>query len=269
VNPGAECERSPVIALERISKSYGTQASVRNLSLEIRASEFVAIVGGSGAGKTTTLKLINRLVEPDSGIVRIEGESILAQPAPLLRRKIGYVFQGIGLFPHLTVAENIGITPELLGWEKARIARRIAELLELVALPAAYALRSPAELSGGERQRVGVARALAAGPKIMLLDEPFGALDPLTRETLGSEYRDLHNRMGLTTVMVTHDLVEAAVLADRIVVMRAGEIVASGSPRELLHDRTETGDSQVRDLLAMPLRQAQRVAALVGGMPHE
>jgi osmoprotectant transport system ATP-binding protein len=257
------------IALKQVSKSYGAQTSVRNVSLEIQASEFVAIVGGSGAGKTTTLKLINRLVEPDSGEVRIEGESIFDQRAALLRRKIGYVFQGIGLFPHLTVAENIGITPELLGWEKERIAQRVTELLALVALPANYATRSPAELSGGERQRVGVARALAVGPKIMLLDEPFGALDPLTRETLGSEYRELHNRMGLTTVMVTHDLVEAAVLADRIVVMRAGEIVANGSPRELLRDRNADVDPHVRDLMAMPLRQAQRVEALVGGTRHE
>jgi osmoprotectant transport system ATP-binding protein len=257
---------NPSISLERVSKSYanGTRWSLREVSLSVAAGEFVAIVGGSGAGKTTALKLINRLVEPDSGEIHIEGESAMGVPPHELRRKIGYVFQGIGLFPHLTVAENIAITPQLLRWSAADINARVTELLKLVALPANYATRAPAELSGGERQRVGVARALAAGPKIMLLDEPFGALDPLTRETLGIEYRRLHEQMQLTTVMVTHDLVEAALLADRIVVMRSGQIVAAGSPRDLLQGKVNAEDPHVQALMEMPLRQADRVRALVG-----
>jgi osmoprotectant transport system ATP-binding protein len=178
----------------------------------------------------------------------------------LLRRRIGYVFQRIGLFPHLTVAENIGITPQLTGWPAAKIADRVTELLALVHLPSEYARRYPSELSGGQRQRVGVARALAAKPSIMLMDEPFGALDPLTRDSLGTEYRRLHDEMGLTTMMVTHDVLEALLLADRIVVMRAGSIVADGKPHELVNHQS---DDAVRALMDMPRRQALRIAAML------
>ncbi len=249
----------PFIELARVSRAYGDNVAVRNVDLSIAAGELVVIVGESGSGKTTTLKMVNRLLEPDTGEVFIDGRPTHAQPAHELRRRIGYVFQRIGLFPHLTVAGNIGITPRLLGWNDADIAARTAELLALVNLPSDFAGRYPAELSGGQRQRVGVARALAARPAVMLMDEPFGALDPLTRDALGTEYRRLHTRMGLTTLLVTHDVLEALLLADRIVVMRSGEIVAQGTPRELM----AATDADVRALLDMPRRQALRVAALL------
>jgi osmoprotectant transport system ATP-binding protein len=187
--------------------------------------------------------------------VRVDGID-----APTLRRRIGYVFQGIGLFPHLRVGENIGITPQLLGWKRAEITARIEELLDLVGLPRSYAARFPDALSGGEAQRVSVARALAARPRIVLMDEPFGALDPVTRDTIGSAYRSLHQQLRLTTVMVTHDVQEAVLLADRIVVMSAGRIRAQGTPAELMTDAT---DPDVAALMAMPRRQAERIAAIM------
>ena len=244
------------IELSQIDKRFGGHAALAGVDLTIQPGEFVALVGPSGSGKTTLLKTINGLSQPDGGVVRISGEDVGALPGHLLRRRIGYVFQEIGLFPHLTVAENIAITPRLLGWDKTRIARRIDELLDLVALPPKVAGRAPSELSGGQRQRVGVARALAAEPKIMLMDEPFGALDPLTRDALGGDYRTLHDKLGLTTVMVTHDMAEAVLLADRIVVLRDGAIVADGAPGALL---AETRDEGVRALLEAPRRQAERL----------
>jgi osmoprotectant transport system ATP-binding protein len=254
--------RPPLIELKGVSRIYGDHFAVRSVDLAVPAGQFVAIVGDSGSGKTTTLKMTNRLLEPTSGEVCIDGEPTRSQPPHLLRRRIGYVFQRIGLFPHLTVAENIGITPQLLGWPAAKIAGRVVELLALVNLPSEFAQRYPAALSGGQRQRVGVARALAANPAIMLMDEPFGALDPLTRDALGTEYRRLHDKMGLTTIMVTHDVLEAVLLADRIVVMRTGTIVADGTPRELMNDHP---DAAVRALMDMPRRQARRVATMLDG----
>jgi osmoprotectant transport system ATP-binding protein len=253
---------APIIRLAGISKSFddGRTFAVRALDLDVARGAFVALVGGSGSGKTTTLKTINRLIEPDAGEVLVDGEDTRRIAKHLLRRRIGYVFQGIGLFPHMTVAENIGITVRLLGWNTAAIAERTTELLDLVALPRDVAARSPAQLSGGQQQRVGVARALAARPAIMLMDEPFGALDPLTRDALGAEYRRLHERMGLTTIMVTHDVLEAVLLADRIVVLRDGRIVADGGPRELLAGHADEG---VRALMATPRRQSERVRALL------
>jgi len=253
---------SAAIALEGISKSFddGQTFAVRHVSLSIARGSFVAMVGASGSGKTTLLKCINRLIEPDEGTVSIDGEAVKDRPAHEVRRQIGYVFQGIGLFPHLSVAENIGITPKLLGWPPARIAARIAELLTLVQLPEDYGVRMPDALSGGQRQRVGIARALAARPGIMLMDEPFGALDPITREALGHECRRLHDVLGLTTVMVTHDISEAVLLADRIIVLRGGAIIADGTPHALL---TAPPNEDVRSLMAMPLRQADRVKAIV------
>lgn len=242
------------IELAQIQKRYGAHAALSGVDLSIAPGEFVALVGASGSGKTTLLKTINGLVTPDSGQVRIAGQA--SETPHLLRRRIGYVFQEVGLFPHLTVAENIAVTPRLLGWERARIAARIDELLELVALPKEVAMRMPAALSGGQRQRVGVARALAAEPKIMLMDEPFGALDPLTRDALGTDYRALHEKLGLATVMVTHDMAEAVLLADRIVVLHAGAIIADGTPAGL---STSTDDPQVRALLDAPRRQAERL----------
>ena len=249
----------PMIALRRVTKTYGPAAipAVNAVSLEIAAGEFVALVGGSGSGKTTTLKMINALIRPDSGEVLVGGEAIDSLAPHLLRRRIGYVFQEVGLFPHLTVAENIAITPKLQGQPKAWLDARVDELLDLVDLPRDFAARAPRALSGGQRQRVGVARALAAGPKIMLMDEPFGALDPVTRDALGAEYRRLHERLALTTVMVTHDITEAVLLADRIVIMDAGRIRADGTA----HDLLSHPDPVVRALIETPKRQAERVNA--------
>jgi osmoprotectant transport system ATP-binding protein len=253
---------APLIELIHVVKSFdaGSTQALRDVSLGIDAGSFVALVGASGSGKTTALKLINRLIEPDSGEVRFAGESVESFDAPALRRRIGYVFQGVGLFPHMTVGENIGITPQLLGWPKPDIAARVDELLDLVELPRDYAARLPAALSGGQRQRAGVARAMAARPQVMLMDEPFGALDPVTRDTLGTAYRALHERLGMTTVMVTHDMQEAVLLADRIVVMSAGRIVADDTPAALM---AAPADGEVAALMEMPRRQAERIRALM------
>ena len=249
------------IAFENVTKRYGSGApSLDGISLTVREHEFVAVVGPSGSGKTTLLRLINRLTDPSTGTVRVTGEDVQATDAVSLRRRIGYVFQGVGLFPHMTVAENIAITPKLLGWDDARTTARVDELIGLVRLDAAkHRERFPAELSGGEGQRVGVARALAAKPAIMLMDEPFGALDPLTRDALGEDYRRLHGELGLTTVMITHDMLEAVLLAGRIVAIRNGRIVADGTPDELLNGAQ---DPYVRELMAAPRRQAERLRAL-------
>jgi osmoprotectant transport system ATP-binding protein len=229
----------------------------------VREKEFLAIVGPSGSGKTTLMRLINRLSDASSGTVRLGGEDVLSLDPIALRRRIGYVFQGIGLFPHMTVAENIAITPRLLGWDRARRAARADELLDLVRLDRArYRDRLPHQLSGGERQRVGVARALAANPRIVLMDEPFGALDPLTREALADDYRRLHDTHGLTTVMITHDMLEAVLLADRIAVVQAGRIVADDTPRALIR---RGGDDFVGTLMRTPRRHAERLDALLGG----
>lgn len=250
-----------LIALTGVSKRYGSHAALQAVDLDVPAGQFVALVGGSGSGKTTLLKTINGLIAPDEGEVMVDGEAVGAVLPHLLRRRIGYVFQEVGLFPHLSVGENIGVTPRLLGWPRTRIGARVAELLELVDLPAEVASRSPAALSGGQRQRVGVARALAAEPRLMLMDEPFGALDPLTRDALGGDYRALHDRLGLTTIMVTHDMAEAVLLADRIVVLKSGRILADGAPAELLAQAT---DPDVRALLEAPKRQAERLRERLG-----
>jgi osmoprotectant transport system ATP-binding protein len=253
---------TPVINFESVSRTYAGQAAVDGVSLAIPTGQFVAVVGASGSGKTTLLKMINRLAEPSAGAVRVEGQDVSAQDPVQLRRRIGYVFQGVGLFPHMTVAENIAITPRLLGWDKAEIAARVDELLDLVALPRDYAQRFPDQLSGGERQRVGVARALAARPSILLMDEPFGALDPITREALGQATRGLHEQLDLTTLMVTHDVQEAVLLADRIVVMARGKVLADGTPRDLLASQP---DPEVAALMETPARQARTIAAMMEG----
>lgn len=252
---------APVIELSDVVKRYGAHQALAGVSLAVAAGEFVALVGGSGSGKTTLLKTINGLVRPDSGAIQVQGEDVALAEPHRLRRRIGYVFQEVGLFPHMSVGENIAVTPTLLGWDKARIAGRVANLLGLVDLPATVATRRPAALSGGQRQRVGVARALAAEPKIMLMDEPFGALDPLTRDALGADYRALHERLGLTTVMVTHDMAEAVLLADRVVVLQAGRVLADGAPAALL---AQAADPEVRRLLEAPKRQAERLRARLG-----
>jgi osmoprotectant transport system ATP-binding protein len=254
-------ETAAVISFDNVSKTYGSATRVLDqVSLDVREKEFLAIVGPSGSGKTTLLRLVNRLIDPSSGNVRVEGDDVQSVDAAMLRRRIGYVFQGVGLFPHMTVAENIAITPTLLGWDAPRKAKRVDELLALVRLdPAKYRDRLPAELSGGERQRVGVARAIAAAPKIVLMDEPFGALDPITRDALGEDYKRLHRELGLTTVMITHDMLEALLLADRIAVTRGGHIVADGTPDALLNGEQ---DAYVRVLMETPHRQAERLRAL-------
>jgi len=251
-----------MISLQHVSKSFdgGRIAALREVSLSVPEHVFVAVVGDSGSGKTTLLKTINRLIEADDGLITVGDLPVQSVAVHSLRRKIGYVFQGIGLFPHMTVAENIGITPRLLGWPEVEVGARIAELIDLVGLPRSYLTRMPLELSGGQQQRIGIARALAARPSIMLMDEPFGALDPITRDALATGYRQLHDQMRLTTVMVTHDVMEALLLADRIIVMRRGEIVTEGEPHELLVGHPDAG---VRALMDMPRRQAERVRALV------
>jgi osmoprotectant transport system ATP-binding protein len=256
-----------MISLRDVSKSFdgGRSFAVRDVSLDVAERVFLSIIGDSGSGKTTLLKMVNRLVDPDRGSVVVAGKPVDADAPHSLRRRIGYVFQGIGLFPHLNVAENVGITPRLLGWSEADIRARVEELIDLVSLPRSYLARMPSELSGGQQQRVGVARSLAARPSIMLMDEPFGALDPITRDTLGAEYRQLHDAMGLTTVMVTHDVMEAVLLSDRIVVIRQGAIVADGQPHELLVSHPDPG---VRALMEMPRRQAERVRALMQDRAH-
>src|ERR1700761_4269719 len=206
----------PAIELSGVKKRYGGHAALAGVSLTIEPGVFTALVGGSGSGKTTLLKTINRLVTPDAGEVRVLGQNVAALMPHILRRRIGYVFQEVGLFPHLTVGENIAITPKLLGWERARIQARVETLLDLVALPRELAARAPQGPPGAGRRRVGWPGALPAEPAIVLMDEPFGALDPLTRDALGSDYRALHDRLGLTTVLITHDMTEAILHADRI-----------------------------------------------------
>jgi osmoprotectant transport system ATP-binding protein len=219
-----------VVTLEHVSKRYGTAGgpdAVSDLSLEIPAGEICVLVGPSGCGKTTTMKMINRLIEPTSGRILIDGEDVMTLPAVELRRRIGYVIQQVGLFPHLTVAENVAIVPRLLRWPEPRIRERTDELLDLVRLePAGYRDRYPAALSGGERQRVGVARALAADPPLMLMDEPFGAVDPILRDRLQNEFLRLQAQVRKTIVFVTHDVDEAIKMADRIAILRRGGVLA-------------------------------------------
>ncbi|MGY3135960.1 osmoprotectant transport system ATP-binding protein [Bradyrhizobium sp. USDA 4501] len=253
---------TPLIAYAHVGKSFdsGRVVAVDDVSLDVAEGEFLAIVGGSGSGKTTLLRLANRLIEADHGRIAVEGEDVSRIDPILLRRRIGYVFQSGGLFPHLSVADNIGITPHLLGWTQAEISARVDELLDLVRLDnSQYRERLPHELSGGQRQRIGVARALAAKPRIVLMDEPFGALDPLTRDALGDDYRTLHRELGLTTVMITHDMTEALLLADRVAVMRGGRLLAQGTPVEL----SASTDGYVGELMRTPRRQAERLGALL------
>jgi len=250
-----------VIELESVSKHYGDVIAVDALSLCVAKGELLALVGGSGCGKTTTLKMVNRLIEPTRGRIRIGGRDTEELSGPELRRRIGYCFQQVGLFPHLSVARNVGVTPELLGWERGRIQRRVDELLELVELePGRYRDRAPAELSGGQQQRVGLARALAAQPEVLLMDEPFGALDPLTRDRLQERFDEIRSRLDITTLFVTHDVAEAIRLGDRIAVMEAGCLLQIGTPGELLR---APADEAVRRLLETPRRQAQQLEALL------
>lgn len=251
----------PAVRFERLAKSFdgGASFAVAALDLDIESGCFVALVGESGSGKSTLLKTINRLVEPSGGRVFVGGEPVDARNPSDLRRHIGYVFQNIGLFPHMTVAENILIIPRLGVNE---IVNQVDDLLDLVGLPRDIAERLPNELSGGQQQRVGVARALAGEPGLMLMDEPFGALDPVTRAQLGEAYRALHDQLGLTTIMVTHDMAEALLIADRILVMSAGRIVADGTPKALL---VGEGGAAANTLIAVPKGQMTKLRRLEEG----
>lgn len=250
-------EQPPLIRFAQVERHYGSVTAVAGVDTAIAKGSFVALVGASGSGKSTLLKMINALEVPSLGQVEFAGDDVTTLAPPALRRRIGYVFQGIGLFPHMSVSENIAIGPRL-GGEKLPAAR-VAELLELVELEAEMATRMPDELSGGQRQRIGVARALANAPQLLLMDEPFGALDPITRDALGNSVRHLHDRLGLTTIMVTHDMAEALLLADRVLVMDSGKIVADEAPRSLL--RGEGGDI-AQGLVAVPREQAERLAVM-------
>jgi osmoprotectant transport system ATP-binding protein len=214
-----------MIIFDHVTKKFGDVIAVNDLSFEIRDGETVMLLGPSGCGKTTTLKMINRLIEHTSGTILVDGKDIASQDPVQLRRSMGYVIQQAGLFPHLTVGDNIGTVPRLLGWKPGRIRERIAELVELVDLDPAILPRLPRELSGGQQQRVGVARALAADPPVMLMDEPFGALDPITRQRLQQELRGLQQRVKKTIVFVTHDVEEAVTLGDRIAVLNVGGVL--------------------------------------------
>ena len=245
------------IQFDTVSRHFGEVTAVDNVSVSISSGGFIALVGASGSGKSTLMKMINGLELPSSGSVRFAGDDVQGQPPAQLRRRIGYVFQSIGLFPHMNVAENIAIGPRLHGEQLS--PARINELLELVELEADMTSRMPDELSGGQRQRVGVARALANEPELLLMDEPFGALDPITRDALGERVRALHSELGLTTIMVTHDMAEALLLADRVLVMDAGRIVADETPARLLAGK---GGEIAQGLVAVPREQAERLASM-------
>jgi len=224
-----------MIDIERLTKVYDSLAAVDNVTMHVAAGALTVIVGASGSGKSTLVRMVNRLVEPTSGRVLIDGEDAAGFPAYELRRRIGYAIQSHGLFPHRTVAENIATVPNLLGWSRPRIAQRVEELLILFQLdPATYARRRPYELSGGQQQRVGVARALAAEPKLLLMDEPFGALDPLVRAKAQDDLKAVQRQLSTTILLVTHDMEEAIRLGDRIAVMDGGKLLQYATPAEIL-----------------------------------
>ena len=224
-----------MIELQGLTKRYGDKVAVDDVSLDIPEGEVAVLIGPSGSGKTTTMRMINRMIEPTSGRILVDGRDIMSEPITELRRSLGYAIQSVGLFPHLTVAENIGTVPKLLKWDKARIASRTEELLGLVGLDSeAYAGKYPRQLSGGEAQRVGVARALAADPPVLLMDEPFGAVDPLTRDRLQAEFARIQRTLRKTVVFVTHDVDEAIRLADRIAILRDGRLQQYATPEEIL-----------------------------------
>ncbi len=223
-----------MIEFRGVTKRYDDAVIVDDVSFSIARGEFCVLIGASGSGKSTTLRMINRLIEPTSGTILFDGQDAASLPPEALRRRIGYAIQSAGLFPHWSVARNIATVPALLGWPKARIEARVAELLELLSLDRALGSRSPRSLSGGQQQRVGLARALAADPEVLLMDEPFGALDPVTRSRLQTEIRRIQRESGKTVVFVTHDMDEALLLADRIAVMHGGRIAQLASPREVI-----------------------------------
>jgi len=226
---------SAAIEFQGVEKRYGPTLALENITLEVPKGELVVLIGPSGCGKSTLLRLVNRMIEPTGGVLRVEGRDVLEQDAVSLRRSIGYVIQSIGLFPHMTIFENVEVVPSLLGWNKARKRRGAAELLAVVGLePDKFGDRYPKQLSGGQQQRVGIARALAADPQILLMDEPFGAVDPITRERLQAEFLRIQSEIHKTILFVTHDIDEAVKLADRICLMRDGKVEQYATPEDLL-----------------------------------
>ncbi|HEX2555701.1 MAG TPA: ABC transporter ATP-binding protein [Microvirga sp.] len=243
--PDPDGSSPAAVRLEGVSVAFGGVMALEDVDLAVEAGDLAVLVGPSGSGKSTLLRCVNRLVDPVRGRVRVRGRDIAGMEPAALRRSIGYVIQSVGLFPHRTVAQNIATVPRILGWPKARVGERVAALLALVRLEPELAGRRPAELSGGQAQRVGLARALAADPDILLMDEPFGAVDPIVRRTLRTELRRIHAETGKTILLVTHDPVEALELATRLVVLREGRVVAAGRPVDLTD---AAGDAFVRDL---------------------
>jgi osmoprotectant transport system ATP-binding protein len=238
-----------VVEFEQVEFKIQGRTLLSCLNFQMLAGEFLVLLGRSGSGKTTTMKLINHLLVPTSGEVRVQGKATIAWDPIQLRRQIGYVIQETGLFPHLSIEKNVGLVPKLLGWKPLQIKNRAHELLHLVGLePGEFAHRYPHQLSGGQRQRVGVARALAADPPILLMDEPFGALDPITRVNLQQEFKLLQQTLGKTVVLVTHDIQEALLLASRIGLMQAGEMVFLGSPAEFLQSPHPEAQTFVQSL---------------------
>ncbi|ATH94845.1 glycine/betaine ABC transporter ATP-binding protein [Bacillus glycinifermentans] len=259
-----------MLKLENVSKVYkGGKKAVNGIHLDIAKGEFICFIGPSGCGKTTTMKMINRLIEPTSGSIYIDGENIMTQDAVKLRRKIGYVIQQIGLFPHMTIQENISLVPKLLKWPQEKRKERARDLLQLVDMGPEYLDRYPHELSGGQQQRIGVLRALAAGPPLILMDEPFGALDPITRDTLQEEFKKLQKTLNKTIVFVTHDMDEAIKLADRIVILKDGGIVQVGTPDDILrypaNDFVE--DFIGKDRLIQSTPEIERVEQIMNADP--
>lgn len=247
--PADEAEWGSSITFANVSKRFPNVEvpAVDDVSFTVKAGQFVVLLGPSGCGKTTLLKMVNRLYEPSSGSITIDGTEIRDLAAPALRRRIGYVIQQTGLFPHMRIADNVAVVPRLLGWDKRKVANRVDTLLDVVGLPPeTYRRRYPSQLSGGQQQRVGLARALAAEPTTMLMDEPFGALDAITRGRLQDELRRIHRRFGQTVLFVTHDIDEAVRLADKIVVMRAGKVVQFDTPLQIV---TRPADDFVAELV--------------------
>jgi len=250
------------VSIQNVSKSFaGNPIPVlQQVNLTANPAEILVLLGASGSGKTTLLRTINGLAKPDQGKVEVAGEDIADLDPTTLRRSIGYVIQGAALFPHMTVDENISTVPKLLDWTPTRIEPRVDELLRLVQLdPGHYRRRFPAELSGGEKQRIGVARALAAKPKLLLMDEPFGALDPVTRDQLQNDFKELQRRLELTVILVTHDITEALLLADRIAILADGQVAQVGTPKEILDN---PASAYIEELLQTPRRQAIELKGL-------
>lgn len=250
-----------VLDVRNVAKTYaGGIEAVRGVSLSVTRGKLLALAGASGCGKTSLLKMINRLEETSGGSIVFGGQDIAALDPVVLRRRIGWVMQGDGLFPHLSVRQNVGLIPRLSGQDGARIELRVREMLDLVRLdPREFGDRMPGELSGGQRQRVGFARALAGEPELVLMDEPFSALDPITRDGLQQDFKSLQADLGFAAVMVTHDMAEALIMADEVAVMRAGQIVQQGTPHTLM---TAPADDYVSGLLETPRRQMQAIAEL-------